>query len=203
MFNPLSTKDPAIQVALRLEGGDLWNLCSTNKQLLGWICNNKHFWTQKIIQDFKINTQETLGRAGASNDYRFLYNIKDKDLGRSNPLFVDESDAGNMDHIKFLLKKGADVHLWYDAALRFAAENGHKDVVKLLLKNGANIHAQKNDAWRLAASNGHKDVVVLLLNNGADIRADNDYALRVAAKNGHRAVVELLLENGANPAFLN
>ena len=173
MFNPLLSKDTAIQIALKLEGNDLWNLWSTNKQLLGWICNNEQFWTQKIRQDFDINTYESLGGSGDSDDYRFLYIIQDKDIPTLNQLLISKSETGNIDHIRFLLNNGANIHALDYMALRFAAENGHKDVVELLLTCGANVHA-----W-------------------------NDRVLISAAKNGHRDVVELLLKNGANPAFLD
>ena len=198
MFNPLSTKDSAIQIALLLKGEDLWNLYYINKQLLGWICNNEQFWNQKIIQDFKINTYETLGRSGSLNDYRFLYDIKDVNSNVLNRLFIDESKTENIDHIRLLLAYGADVRADNDTALRWAAKNGHKDMVGLLLNYGANIHALIDGALIFASGNGHGDVVELLLNNGADLHEQNDLALRWAAKHGYRDVVELLINYGAD-----
>ena len=170
MFNPLSTKDSALQIALRLEGQDLSNLCEVNDQLQEWICNNGIFWNQKIKRDFNIDTYKVLEGGGTSDDYRFLYNSQGKDL---NDLLIEESSLGNINHIKLLLEKGADIHAENDGALRWAAAYGHRDVVELLLEKGANI------------------------------RAENDSALRRAAVNGYRDVVELLLKRGANPDVLN
>ena len=182
----MSTKDSAIQVALGLEGEDLWNLCSTNKQLLNWICNNGQFWAQKIPRDFGINTQETLNRDATSEDYRFLYNIKDMDIPALNELVTKESKEGRIDHVRLLLKKNEDVHPNYDQALIWATENGHKDVVELLLKYGADASAVNDYALRWAARKGNTDVVRLLLENGADIHADDDGALIRAAESGHK-----------------
>ena len=65
---------------------------------------------QKITQDFKINTYETLNRAGTSGDYRFLYNIKDVDSNALDMFLLKESKVGNIDHIKLLLKNGVNIH---------------------------------------------------------------------------------------------
>ena len=200
MFNPFLTKDSALQIALKLEGKDLWNLYFTNKQLLKWIYNNEKFWNQKIKQDFDINTYETLNRSGASNDYRFLYIIQDKDPSMLNDLLISKSKTGNIDHVKLLLKKGADVYARNNYSLRWAAKNGHIDVTELLLKNGADIHTKNDDALMWAAMMGHRDVTKLLLKYGANIHADddNDHALILAAEKGRKDVIELLLENGAD-----
>ena len=177
MYNPLLLKDTAIQIALILKGEDLYNLCSTNKPLLEWICNNPQFWYLKIKQDFGINTHETLNRSGSSEDYKFLYNIKDKNRYTLSIMLMDESEDGNIDHIKLLLINGTNIHKQNETALRLAAQNGHRDVVELLLNYGADIHAENDDALRRAECNNHKDVVKLLLKHGANIHGyDDDHA---------------------------
>ena len=96
-----------------------------------------------------------------------------------------------------LLDLGADIHVYNDCALCWAAEYGHTDTVELLLDRGADIHADNDWALRLAAGRGHTDTAKLLLDRGADIHADNDCALRWAAGRGHTDTVELLLDRGA------
>jgi len=67
-----------------------------------------------------------------------------------------------------LLEQGADLHVYNDLALRWAAENGHLEIVKYLLEQGANLHAADNGALRWTARNGHLEVVKHLLEQGAD-----------------------------------
>jgi ankyrin repeat protein len=56
---------------------------------------------------------------------------------------------GNLRKVKSLLKKGADVHVDHDWALRYATANGHKAIVKLLLEYGADV---KTNPQELATS---------------------------------------------------
>jgi ankyrin repeat protein len=74
---------------------------------------------------------------------------------------------GKLEWVKFLIAAGADVHYWYDYALRWAAENGHLEIVKELLKAGADVHAKAPDspapsALKAAQKQGHQDVVNFL-----------------------------------------
>ena len=98
----------------------------------------------------------------------------------------------DIDIVEILLAAGADVHVFDDGALRWAAEEGHANVVKLLLEYGADVHALSDNALRLAANNGHSDVVKLLLEYGADVHAGDNYALRLAVAKGHSDVVNIL-----------
>ena len=54
-----------------------------------------------------------------------------------------------------------------DKALRLAALTGQLEMVKLLLDRGANIHAVNERALWNARRNGHAAVVALLLERGA------------------------------------
>jgi len=100
--------------------------------------------------------------------------------------------------VKILLENGADVHAEDDYALRWAANYGRIEIVKILLKNGANVHTEDDEALRWAANNGHLEVVKILLENGADVHAGNDWALRWATYYGRIEVVKFLLENGVD-----
>jgi len=105
---------------------------------------------------------------------------------------------GDLDVVKYLIDKGADIHANDDNALKQAASRGHLEVVKYLVEKGANIHADNNDSLRWAASNGHLEVVKYLVEQGADIHAENEKALRWAVRNGHLEVIKYLIEAGAD-----
>jgi hypothetical protein len=61
-----------------------------------------------------------------------------------------------------LLKAGANVHVYDDFALRWAARDGYVETVKILLKAGANVHACDDYALYLAEKYGNKETVKIL-----------------------------------------
>ena len=75
-----------------------------------------------------------------------------------NKQLIQASKSGNLDLVKELISKGADIHVGYDLALRWASENGHLEVVKFLVREGADIHAVNEQSLRLARSCGYLEV---------------------------------------------
>ena len=151
----------------------VWQRACTAK---GWNAKPPHFtWRIWYARNCKPNWAEEM----------------DEDL-------IDASQYGNLDRVRSLLDRGADIHAEDDIALRDASSNGHLEVVRLLLDRGADIHAVDDFALILASSNGHLEVVRLLLDRGANVHANDDWALRKASENGHLEVVRLLLDRGAN-----
>ena len=96
---------------------------------------------------------------------------------------------GRTEIVKLLLDHGADLHAWYDFALRYAADDGHTDTVKLLLDRGAKIHADNDQALYLAAEYGNTETVKLLLNRGATITSE---IRRMAERIGNPEILALL-----------
>ncbi len=128
---------------------------------------------------------------------------KDADV---NYDFVKAATRGEIEDVKALLHKGADINGQINgghSALMLASGNGQEKVVKLLLEKGANVNLQgqlKETALHLAAANGHKNIVELLLKNGADFRVSNTglTPLMMAVAEGHSQVAEFLLSKGEN-----
>ena len=79
-----------------------------------------------------------------------------------NSKFVKACANGDLSKVKTLHKQGADIHIWYDQALRWAAFRGHLDVVKHLVEHGADVYAVDDAALRWAAEDGYLDVVNFL-----------------------------------------
>jgi hypothetical protein len=147
------------------------------------------------------NTDGLLKLFAARGDVEPVRNLLDRGAdvhAQENYALRWASENGHRDTVAVLLEHGADVHAQEDYALRWASEIGHRNVVALLLDRGADVHAQEDYALRLASEKGHRDTVAMLLDGGADVHADNDGALRAASVNGHRDVVALLLDRGAD-----
>ena len=101
------------------------------------------------------------------------------------PALIRAAGSGQIDAVKDLLDKGADVNEWkYGTALSTAAYYGHAKVVKLLLERGANVNTMSNSgdsALGRAAAGGHLEVVKILIGHGANIDAAITGLERLAA----------------------
>jgi ankyrin repeat protein len=127
---------------------------------------------------------------------------------RSEPnLLVERAGAGDLDAVRQILGKGADVNVRTvkgETALMTAALNGDFRMVSLLIRKGANPNLKDvhgDTALTLAATKGHANIVRSLLMRGADVNARNvrgTTPLMWAAAFGHERVVKLLILKGAN-----
>lgn len=91
-------------------------------------------------------------------------------------------------------------------ALTEVAYNGDLDLVKLLLDRKADVNASDGWALQTAAAEGHKEIVEELLEWNADVNActanenfSAGTALQAACEAGKVDIVELLLEHKADP----
>ncbi|MHC4212186.1 MAG: ankyrin repeat domain-containing protein [Planctomycetota bacterium] len=120
--------------------------------------------------------------------------------------------AGDIEQVKRLISKGADVNArsdsWLITPMHVAAGEGHKQICELLISGGAEVNAKSgeledDEGWTPlhgACSGGHKEVAELLLDHGAAVNAKTKHSktpLDVARKEGHQKIVELLLKHGA------
>jgi ankyrin repeat protein len=123
--------------------------------------------------------------------------------------FIRAASAGQLEIVKLLTGKGANIHAITSraqTALHCAAENGHNEMVAYLLDNGAQVSLQDlsgRTPLMLAARMGRPRVAVRLLDHmGAQgLEASSQYeghtALHFAVSGGHAELVALLLNHGA------
>jgi uncharacterized protein len=93
-----------------------------------------------------------------------------------------------------------------ESALMLAAFNGDLDLVKALIKRGAQINKPQWTPLHYAAANGQLSVVEFLVENNAYIDAEspnNTTPLMMAARHKHITVMRWLAENGADPTYTN
>lgn len=76
------------------------------------------------------------------------------------------SSNGNIEIVKYLISKGADVLNYDNIAIAAAAYNGHTDVVKVLIENGA---ISSYYALKWAVIYRHVELANYLISLGADI----------------------------------
>lgn len=79
---------------------------------------------------------------------------------------------GRRDILHFLhARKGCDIFLNEQVALKLAVENGRIDVVRYLHEVGANLLSIEDELVVSAAFNGHVEVLIYLHQNGCDLSA--------------------------------
>ncbi|QBQ97563.1 ankyrin repeat domain-containing protein [Paraburkholderia pallida] len=86
-------------------------------------------------------------------------------------------------------------------ALMLASLNGDMELVKLLITKGAEVNKQGWTPLHYAAANGQDDVAKLLIGYSADVNAlspNGTTPLMMAARGDHMSTANLLLDHGAN-----
>ncbi|MEI7295278.1 ankyrin repeat domain-containing protein [Paraburkholderia tropica] len=86
-------------------------------------------------------------------------------------------------------------------ALMLASLNGDVDLVKMLITKGADVNKQGWTPLHYAAANGNDDVAKLLIGYSADVNAQSPNGttpLMMAARGDHMSTANLLLDHGAN-----
>lgn len=93
--------------------------------------------------------------------------------------------TGQIDVVKDLLDKGADVNEWHGGTpLMSASASGQIDVAKLLIARGANVNTMDTrgaSALGYAASSGNTDMMKFLIDHGANIEKSAIGLERLAA----------------------
>lgn len=122
------------------------------------------------------------------------------------------AQMGNMDALKVLVKRGADLTVKSNSGLTMlmaAAFWGREEATDYLIKTG--VHSDQHDTagWTAimwAAANGQLGTVKALHKAGVDLTSlsrGNWNVLMVAVHSGNPDVVTYLLENGASPTAEN
>ncbi len=116
------------------------------------------------------------------------------------------AESGNVEAIKFLVSKGADVNAVttaYMTPLHYAAESGHVEAIKFLVSKGADVNALMNHITPLhfAARSGNVEAIKFLVIKGADVNAVTTAymtPLHYAARSGNVEAIKFLVSKGAD-----
>ena len=126
---------------------------------------------------------------------RFLHERGADITAADNFALFTAAYAGHIKTIEYLCEHGAKLDLYYDDALQRAALSGRLDIIKLL----HDPDSPYNDAIFVnAAYIGRLDIVQYLHEQGADITAHEQAAFYYAAQNGDLELVKYLHENGVD-----
>ncbi|XP_068250123.1 putative ankyrin repeat protein RF_0381 [Palaemon carinicauda] len=114
-----------------------------------------------------------------------------------------EAEKGNLEKVKDLVSRGADVNFSGGNPLWNAARGGYIEIVKYLIESGANPDGDesfKGGIVAVAAEHNHLDILDILIASGASV-TPGEYGRNVlfrAAENGHLEAVRKLIQAGAD-----
>lgn len=71
-------------------------------------------------------------------------------------------ENGQLDNIKYMVEKGANINYDYSSPLRSSVKNGHIEVVKYLLEKGVDLKEYGEDSIEIATKNRYPKIAKLL-----------------------------------------
>ena len=154
------------------------------------------FMKQYNLLDNELAEYFLLQSAVMANEFSLVkYALQRKfDIDEVSEMLPWAVSKGNLEITKYLLDRGADIHMANDRSLIAAVILNNFDILKLLIKRGANIHSEDDYPLIVASKFGHLHIVKYLIENGADVTAQNYQALNTAKEYGHKEI-EQYLEN--------
>ena len=144
-----------------------------NKYLFYQAVENENLDLLKTLPDeYNLNTSIDINDLDYYCENKDLFTIKYINLIYGNHellcnMLYYSSQWNSLNIIKYLVRKGVDIHRDNEQSLMLACINGSLDVVKYLVENDADIHAKEEDCFIMACRNGHLDVVKYLVSKGA------------------------------------
>jgi ankyrin repeat protein len=178
----LATKDPQIVAEYIKNGG-----------------NVDVFYPDTLTSKLEVISQD--GTIDSKIQAEIINRLVDNGAKIKNSL-SNAAVAGELDAMKLLIDKGADIKTYGGPALVYAASAGQIDAMRLLIDKGVDLKSHGGAALAYAAENGQINAMTLLFEK-VDPRKDGADALIEAAGNGQIDAMKLLLEKGVDPNKTN
>lgn len=207
-------KDVIGVIALNLNEKELLNFCMTSKET----CRDETFkyylennypesdilrykpagqtWKQYFLSFvyYKDILKRLFNRDYTKEDKGDIKQILDDLINRDdiNLLFMTAALKGDLESVKYLVNRGADIHYNRDFAFMGAIENGHLNVVKYFLEKGVDINAFNSAPLLEAVKHGRLNIVMYLVESGAEI---NPWSISKAIEGNYWDIVKYLIEH--------
>lgn len=139
------------------------------------LCNNNDLVGLKKIIELNINLECELSNI-------MIVGIKCQDVN----------------FVKLMIQKGADIKLRNNDAIIFACENENIEIIKILILNGAITSFNQEMPLTMATQKGNLELIKLFVNNGAKIFNHKQKVFIEAVKYKHRHIIEYFLTQHNN-----
>lgn len=175
-----------------------------------WAAEKGHTETVKLLAQHGVNVQSYLNAPlrsaidlGHAETVQALLDLGANPDCKKDILFVPARE-GHTKVVEILLDHGADIHVYQDSLLYWAAVNGRIETIKLMLQRGADIPGNREKALTGSVAYGHIETTKFLLSgiqpreNGPTQKELYQKLLEHAAEKGQSGTIELLLDLGAD-----
>lgn len=183
---------------------DISSLCRSSSKFNDLICNNQHFWMNKLIKEYGLdieNLKYFSSRYPYEGNYKKYYKFLRDELKDPNGALKRATSFQTNDYNLAILalKKGAipkaDEH---EYLLPLVTGYGDMDLVKILIGKGFDIHVADDLPLISAIAKGRLDVVKYLIENSADIHSKNERPIRSSVMGNHIDIAKYLVNLGAD-----
>ncbi len=148
----------------------------------------------QLLKKFHNDLETLMDEAIQQKEYSLLFYVVEKGIDQrllDIALYMLAGD-GNLEMVKYLIKKGADINSNMRVPLTMAVRNGHYNLVKYLVESGSLIPTY---ILTPASSRGYFDIVKYLVEKKGDINGEElNEALEQAKKNKRYDIVKYLRE---------
>lgn len=104
--------------------------------------------------------------------------VKNKDIQFDNNWLIKTAcECGQLQIVKYLVSRGANIHTQCNYAINIASDGGHLELVKYLVSMGARIESKSDSALIWACINNQVEVAKYLISIGTDVTIRNHAAI--------------------------
>jgi ankyrin repeat protein len=155
-----------------------------------------------ILSDYiDDNDKMTLLSGITIKDFYLPLNILNINIQyQENYALRNAINHGNLPVIKFLVEKGANIHIWFDFPLKIAVKSNRLDIVEFLVEKGADIHTSSDLALILSCRSGYVDILKFLVSRSMieELKTSINIGITYACMYGKLDVIKYLVEAGAD-----
>ncbi len=207
----------------------------TTKAIMAAVKEDNFDIAEFLIKNFKgyefecENKYETIRRGIWKEQFDFVkFVVENYVVGwEINFILCFASEGPNLDIVRYLVDKGADIHFENETPLLRAIEYHNLSIVKYLVDCGADLKKFSDNFLERISMYGNSDIIQYLvelgvdfttsgkclgsacrnnrlitvkifIENGVDVQTNDNYAIKCASERGYINLVKLLIENGAD-----
>ena len=197
-------KDIAVKIALMLDLPEVLSLCRTNKKFNEYVCNNKIFWNNRLVQDFGKYGHNVKNMEISSKNY---YQIVKKfgNIGIYN-IYYNSVKYGAVKTMRIILRDNRFDPKHLENGIKIAIKKGYVDMVRLLLDDHRinTTDISMVDLLVLASKYSNVEIVSILLDDIVDCddiyKCNEDIikyinkAFTNSIKHGNNDITKLLMD---------
>lgn len=121
--------------------------------------------------------------------------VSEEDLSSGIIICIRE---GNLDFIKYLVSRGADLYYLHNSYFRIACENGDVNMIQYFQSQGFNSQNDINQGLKIACDGNNLPLIDYFISQGANLQYENNSIIQSACKKKNWNFIEYLISKGCD-----